>query len=114
MRVIPKQKELEAFHFSDLEDFPGLLLFVSQGQEKIEGRVRVDGYKIEALVTLSNGNMKVNRHEWLIRNEEGVYRTISETEFNETYEHTAEKRTTLAAMGEMVKRTVADTTGEKP
>lgn len=94
MRVIPKQKSIDAFHFASLDDFPGLLRFVSNydGGERIEGRVRVNGYKIEALVTLSNGNMKVNRHEWLLRNEEGVYRTISETEFNETYEHTAEAR----------------------
>lgn len=88
MRVIPKQKSIDAFHFASLDDFPGLLRFVNRDDsERIEGRVRVNGFKIEALVTLSNGNMKVNRHEWLLRNEEGVYRTISETEFNETYDH---------------------------
>lgn len=95
MRVIPKQQSLDAFHFATADDFIGLLRFVrNDATGKIDGRLRMDGASLEALVTLATGNMKVNGYEWVLRTEEGIYRTMGDSEFQETYQQAPlEKRT---------------------
>lgn len=90
MIVTPKHQSVEAFHFSAPDDFAALLRFVKNSDGgKIDGRLRIDGYHAEALVVTEIGNIKVNRFEWLIRLGNGVYKTMSNTEFENTYQRAA-------------------------
>lgn len=90
MIVTPKHQQLEAFHFSAPDEFAGLLRFIRNSDGgKSDGRLRIDGHDAEALVTTEHGNIKVNRYEWLIRLGNGLYKTMNNTEFENTYQRAA-------------------------
>lgn len=93
MLIVPKQQSLEAFHFKEANDFADLLRFLKRDARgeiddggRIDGNLRIDGYDFHARVSIENATIKVNRYEWLIRTESGLYKTISNTEFENSYQ----------------------------
>lgn len=90
MRVVPIQQAFDAFHFQNVSSLGDLLRFVkNEDGGRIKASVEMDGHAAQVMIPLQGSMLKVNRFEWVIRNESGAFKTMSDTEFKDSFQQAA-------------------------